>query len=298
MIFSTFSSIKTRVKTTLILTKSCFIFIILFLALFFNIGCDKKDSKNIAKNQQNKELKICSLSASATAILLNLNQKVTAIDYFSKIVVKDPALTIPIIGKGSLISFEKLVNLEVNHLILWDYQKSLIPKLNDLNIQTTVLPAFRLDDYPKIVKQLGSLTQKEPQATKLVDAFNQKIAKLKTTLNQENKKTLSKVYFELYGEYIIAGNNSYIGDLLKLANAQSITNKTGIVSKEYVIAQNVETIFYIDGVTTAKKIASRPGFANIPAVKNNRIYPIKRDLIIEGAYPVEALNYLVAKLRK
>ena len=295
MNFSTISSAKTESKTTIAKCKSCFIFILLFLAIFFNFGCNKKNSNKTSKVQEKKAVKICSLSSSATAILLKLNHKIEAIDYFGQTVIKDPTLTVPIIGKGTLISFEKLVQLQITHVILWDYQKSIIPKLKEMNIEPIILPTFRLNDYPKIVNQLGLLIKKEEEATKLIKKFNQDIVNLKPILNKNNQ---TKVYFELYGENIIAGNNSYIGDLLKIANATSISNKTGIVSKEYVITQKPEVIFYIEGVTTASNITSRPGFTNLPAVKNKQIYPVKRDFIIEGAYPVEALNYLVSKLRK
>jgi iron complex transport system substrate-binding protein len=298
MNFSTFLSLKNQIKSTPLFRWNYFIFLLFFTIVFTFFGCKPKESKKSSQLKVAQEVKICSLSTCATAILLNLNHPVAAIDSFGQIVNKDPNLNIPIIGKSNLISLEKLVSLQITHVILWDYQKSLVPKLKELNIQAVTLPAFRLNDYPKVVKLLGKIVNKEAEANKLIDDFNQKIKNFTTNLNLSDKTAIKNVYFELYGENVIAGNDSYIGDLLKIVNARSITKKTSMISKEYILTQNIDTIFYIEGITTAKKIAQRSGFANLPAVKNKRIFPIKRELIIEGAYPVEALNYLTSKLRK
>jgi RNA polymerase sigma factor (sigma-70 family) len=199
------------------------------------------------------------------------------------------------------ISYEELANTVHKYMEYGDVKKKFDEKFTPRNTYTKkeIIKWINSNIYNAKFNSIATMWIRAYILIE-IDNCSRVVKKPKTEIYKdrgENGSYKKEITLDIDAPISTESDTSF-GDLLKLANAQSITNKTGIVSKEYVIAQNVETIFYIDGVTTAKKIASRPGFANIPAVKNNRIYPIKRDLIIEGAYPVEALNYLVAKLRK
>jgi iron complex transport system substrate-binding protein len=234
--------------------------------------------------------RILSLSAAATHILTELGQPPAAIDEYGKIAAgKHPP---PVIGKGSAISQEKIAELKIDCAILWYYQRGAEKMLKNKGLRVEMIAAPRLENYPDLIMRLGKLTGKTKRAEKLRADFKAGLKTLKTA----DEKPL-RVYFELYSEWKGAGSESYVGDLLKAAGGCSIIKKTGLISAETVIEKLPEVIFYIEGFTDAEKIASRPGFASIPAVKNRRIYPIKRRLVTEGLAPLEAVKYLKSLMR-
>ena len=229
-------------------------------------------------------LRILSLSAAATGILYDLGVPPVAIDEYGLIAVKDSSSAV--IGKGSLVSREKIVELNINCVILWEYQKSLASDLRKRGIQIIPLSPFRLRDYPLLVKQLGDLTGKHVESEQMIAAFQQKMSAFSDT----GKKI--PVYFELYGSFQSAGEESYIGDLLSCSGGVPLTRKTGIISAEKVLKSDPAVIFYVDNAGSLSEIRKRPGFSRLSAVKNNRIYAIPRRLITEGIAPDEAISLL------
>lgn len=232
------------------------------------------------------EVKILSLCAVVNDILIRSGQvdKLTAIDQFGRIVPGTDK--IPVIGRGATVSFEKIIELEITHVIAWEYQRYLnLPK----GVETVLIPTVRMDNYPEIVKKICALAGVPRIAETLIDEFREK-----TRLESSTDKQ-PKVYVELYSPFKTAGKDSYINDLIQLAGGDNIAGGmklSGSINIEQVIQKNPEIIIFIHGFGSKKEIANRPGFKSLPAVRNNRIYAMERKYFTAGLDPGGAVAIL------
>ncbi len=239
-----------------------------------------------------EEIRIFSASSAANHLLITLGAKerLTAIEEFGRIVPGTEG--IPVIGRGSAVSLEKLVELGVTHALLWDYQEALAETLTGRNIAVHRFPAGRLADYPETVRTVARLAGREKEGEAAIRTFQ-------TVFAAPPPAALARVYFELYSAGQTPGRESYLADLLRQAGADSLGNqlaRTGKITPERIALFAPEVIFFIEGSTTREEIAARPGFAALPAVRNRRIIPINRLYTVEGADPVGAIRFLKGHL--
>lgn len=227
--------------------------------------------------------KILSLSAASTKILYDLGVPPAAIDEYGKIAAGKPEPAV--IGKGSSISREKMLELGIDCVILWHYQKDAARMFKKNGLQVVELETFRLKDYPDLIRRLGALTGKEEKAEQLCYEYSQKVSSLPMPEHRKN------VYFELYGPMKSAGQESYIGDLLSCSGGVVMNRKTGLISAESLLSHQPELIFYVEGHGSAEELKKRPGFSKFPAVRNDRIHAVPRRLITEGVAPLEAMKF-------
>ena len=230
-----------------------------------------------------KPEKILSLSAAATRILYDLGVPPAAIDKYGVIASGEPVPEV--IGKSSAVSREKIAELGVDCVILWNYQTDAVRNFREKQIQVVEIEPFRLRDYPALVRRLGALTDKNEKAEALCAAYQKKLSSIPKPEKMRN------VYFELYGPFKSVGAESYAGDLLAMAGGCVMNQKTGLVSAENLLAHKPEIIFYVEGHCSADEIRKRPGFSQIPAVRNNRIHAVPRRMITEGIAPLEAVEF-------
>jgi iron complex transport system substrate-binding protein len=99
-----------------------------------------------------------------------------------------------------------------------------------------------------------------------------------------------RVYFEEWDDPMIAGI-AWVSELIAIAGGTDIfadrahgkSAKERFVSADEVIARAPDIIIasWCGKKFRAEKLASRPGFESIPAVRNNRLYEIKSPLILQ-----------------
>lgn len=258
---------------------------LLLLLLVLLPGCAPEKAEK-------KPERILSLSAAATHILTRLGTPPAAIDEYGRIAAgKNPP---PVIGKGSAVSLEKIAELRIDCAVLWYYQTDAEKLFRSKGIRVEkIAGAPRLSGYAELIRKLGKLTGKEAAAEKLALEFEA----ARKTLPVPETGIPQRVYFELYSVGKAVSDESYIGELIRASGGRCIVRRTGLAGMETVVEAAPETIFYVEGFGDAKEIASRPGFASFPAVRNGKIFAVPRRLIVEGAAPLEAIAYFKQKLR-
>lgn len=248
---------------------------VLILAL---CGCSK------SKTPQKKEFsRIAVLSTAAAVVLCKLGAPPAAVDAYTLMAV-DPST--PVVGKGTAISPERLLELKIDTLILWGYQRNALEHLSRYGIKLVEVDLLRAENFPELVKKMGKLTGKMGEAEKII-AEHQKIF---SAVKQEHK-VCKRVYFELYSRNRGAGDQSFIGDLLRAAGGKSIVKKSALTGSEYIVKQNPEVIFYVEGMGSAEEIMNRNGFSTLDAVKRKKIFAVPRKLLVEGAFTLEAVEF-------
>lgn len=240
--------------------------------------------------------RILSTTTAGTALLIELGAagELAAIDRYGKIVPGTEHAAE--VGRGSALSAERVLLLEIDLAVIWYYQHSLQNLFRRMNIPTFIMPPLRCDNYPEVVEALGKRIGREAKAAEIAGNFRRLIRELEQ--NAPARRT--RVYLELYSPCRSAGNDSYAGDLLRLAGGKNVVEtlkRSGPVSAEAIIHGDPEVIFVVDGFTAPDELARRSGWSEISAVRNHRIYKIDRKYLVPGYDPAGAIREMSRALQ-
>ena len=192
----------------------------------------------------------------------------------------------PVVGKGTALSAERLLALKIDTLVIWSFQRNALDHLSRYGIDLVEIEPLRAENYPALVEKMEKLTGKSEEAKKIIADHEEIFKNLKTFSGKEKP-----VYFELYSRNRGAGDESYIGDLLRAAGGKSILKKSALAGSEYIVTQDPQVIFFVEGMGSAEEIMNRNGFSTLDAVKNKAVFPVPRALLVEGASPLEAVEF-------
>jgi iron complex transport system substrate-binding protein len=139
-----------------------------------------------------------------------------------------------------------------------------------------------------MIRTLGALVGAAQRADALVErlAANLEITKRRNAERGERPK----VYFEEWDEPMISGI-AWVSELIAIAGGVDIfpelagckSAKDRIATAEAVIARAPDIIIgsWCGKKFSKEKVAARPGFDSIPAVRNRKLYEIKSALILQ-----------------
>lgn len=196
----------------------------------------------------------------------------------------------PKIGGFTKIDLEKVVGLTPDLVLATNtHVKSIVPELEKRGLTVFVIEPKNVDEVIAKLATFGKLLDANDQATKLtaqlksrMDAVTSKVA---------TAKTKPRVFYEIDKTLFTPGPGSFIDDLLTKAGANNIASdaKTSYpqLSPEVVIAKDPEVILLGDMLfgESPETLKARPGWANITAVKTNRIIPIADENLIARPGP-------------
>lgn len=167
-----------------------------------------------------------------------------------------------------------------------------IDQLVATNTTIVYLDCYHVLRLPNESRTLGAILGKEKEAERYAQDLEHHLALIQQRMAQirENQNT-PRVYAELYSDYQAQGGGSAGEEILNLLQTENIAGSVKmnpVVSREWIIEQNPEII--VKFVSTPPNeisdlkaihdaIVTRPGFSNISAVKNNRVYVIDGDAI-------------------
>ncbi|MBI4495253.1 MAG: cobalamin-binding protein [Chloroflexi bacterium] len=174
---------------------------------------------------------------------------------------------------------------------------SLLQQLEAARLSVLVLDANNLEGVYADILLVGKSAGAEDAARKLVAQLQQEVAVVKARTASVSRRP--RVFHELDAsdpaKLYTAGAGTFIDELISLAGganiAASAPTQYPALSVEEVIRANPELITLGDAAygTTPEQVAKRPGWQNIAAVKDGRVYPIDPDItsrpgprIVEG----------------
>ena len=155
-----------------------------------------------------------------------------------------------------------------------------------------------------MIRQLGALVGCPDKADELASSYELRLDTLK---NSGNRKQRPLVYFEEWDDPMISGIH-WVSELVEVAGGQDVfpqiaresKAKNRIVSSEQVIEAQPDVIIasWCGKKVRPEKIARRPGWDAIPAVRDGRIIEIKSPLILQPgpAALTDGLNAIVDAL--
>lgn len=202
-----------------------------------------------------------------------------------------------VIGKGaSSLNYEKIVELNPEVLILpknGSYEEA-EEKLAPFGIKVFVISGYDTADFEHQVKNIGKMFGTEKEAEKFYNYFNSKLKYIEENVPENEKKTL---YLETVSPLSSTIPGDYFYNMTVYAGAKNIFEKDfknikkSEIDPEVVVERNPDVIVKLitpksamsgTGVYTAptkeefietyKQIKNRPGWEDIKAIKNNRVY--------------------------
>ncbi|MDP9374142.1 MAG: ABC transporter substrate-binding protein [Chloroflexota bacterium] len=228
--------------------------------------------------------RIVSLAPSNTEILyaLGLGDRIAAVDQFSDF--PEPARAKPKIGGVSRPSIEEIVALAPDVVMAAGItSRDTIGALEGQGLTVVVLNPRDLPGVLENILLVGQLTDSNAEALRVRNGLDARVNAVGERLRGVANRP--RVYFEIDPEqFYTAGPNSFINDLLVRAGGANIAADAQTpfpqLSAEAIIARDPEVIVMGHDVpgATPEALKARPGWANISAVRNDRVAAIDPDL--------------------
>ncbi|MEM1431301.1 MAG: cobalamin-binding protein [Pseudomonadota bacterium] len=155
-----------------------------------------------------------------------------------------------------------------------------------------------------MIRHLGATVGQGERAAALADHYERR---LETVTAASKGKPHPRVYFEEWDDPMISGI-AWVSELIEIAGGRDVFPDLAsepaaagrIVTSEQVIAAAPEIILasWCGKKVRPEKIAARPGWDGIPAVRAGRLYEIKSPLILQPgpAALTDGLDAIVAAL--
>ncbi len=240
----------------------------------------------VTKDDLGRSVTIPAEPARIVVMLPSATETLCAIDACDKIVATDDysnwppeAAKKPKAGGLYNPNVELIASFEPDLVISSKYGK-LTEALTKLGITVYAVNTQTYDDIFSTARKLGLLVNREAQAEALVARINQQVYALETAAAKAGDRP--SVYYEIDATPYTVGPNSFIGTLIDKARGRNIIPaKLGLfpkISPELVVEKNPQVIILGDapyGVTAAK-IAARPGWSGIRAVKEGRVCELSK----------------------
>ena len=247
--------------------------------------------------------KIVSLAPNNTEVLfaLGLGDKVIGVTSYCD--YPEEAKTKEIVGDFSGNNLEKIVELDPDLVLIYGGGNEDDNKiLEDAGIKVLGFMPETIEAVMKDIETVGKATGKAKEASELIETMNTKKEEI---LDKVKGQERVKVFYEIWHDPLMAaGKGSYIDELITLSGGENIAEDAEGAYPQYDLEQLIERNpeVYLTSSDTEDKtiefIKSRPGYENISAITNDRIYIFEGNesniMSRPGPRIIEALE-LVAK---
>jgi len=244
--------------------------------------------------------RIISLAPSHTEILfsLGLNDEIVGVTTYCN--YPEEATKKERVGDAFNVNIEKILELEPDLVIQYGPGKEEVNKrLTDSGIVVLCYQPESIDDVINVIEEIGKITNHMIQAKAVTVDMMSKRDYIVNKVSNIDKK--AKVFFEVWSEPLqAAGPGSFIDELITLAGGENIAKDAEgayvqfdleqLIERDpdvYLMSEDLET-------KTIESVKSRPGYSELSAVKNDRIYILDPLITIPGPRIVDGLE-MVAK---
>ncbi|MHC4172839.1 MAG: ABC transporter substrate-binding protein [Planctomycetota bacterium] len=237
----------------------------------------------------NNPSRIVSLAPNLTEILfaLRLDNKIVGVTVHSD--YPPAAIKKPKVGSFWQPDIEAVIAAKPDLVItLWfEQHKSIADSLNRLGYQVLSLRIGKVEELLASIQKIGTATDCKRRADELVENISNQLNDLQLKLSSTNKVRM--LWVAQVEPLRVAGRNTFINEFLELAGGENAIGPTiqqyPLIGTEELLACGAEVILQSATGTgnidkqqqAAQAFWSR--WANLPAVKNNRIYIVEPDTI-------------------
>jgi iron complex transport system substrate-binding protein len=224
--------------------------------------------------------RIISLAPSNTEILfaLGLEDKVVGVDQASNYPPEAQDKTV-VGGYFGGYNLEVITVLDPQLILASSINsEQLIGDLENRSFAVVVLDASDIDGVLRDIELVGSITDADAEAEGLVSNLTTRVEKIADLM--QGVETPS-VYIELDSNLWTYGPGTFGDDLLDLAGGENIAGSMGSpwvqLDEEFVVTSSPDIIITV--FTPVEDIKARPGWSDISAIQNNKVFAIDGDLM-------------------
>ena len=225
--------------------------------------------------------RIVSLCTSATDTIVSVGaaNRLVAIDEFSRVVPGTER--VPVVGKGSAVSREQAAALRVDLAFVWWYQDDAAAMFEDLAVPVVRIGSGRAAELPGMIRFIGDCVD----CRKAADHAAAQVESFLSNAPPRPAQNAKRVFIELYGPLKTVGRDTYTNDLLELAGARNVAadaKGTVLFSAERLVQADPDVILVVGTASDGAALASRPGMAELRAVREGRVFALDRYWLVAG----------------
>src|SRR6476659_9320448 len=183
----------------------------------------------------------------------------------------------------------KILKLEPDLVLAFsDLQADIVADLVRAGVDIHVFNHRDIAGILAMIRTIGALVGAAERANQLAASYEQRLATIASAARPAAKP---RVYFEEWDDPLISGIG-WVSELIEIAGGEDVlprlrfqkSAKDRIVSPDAVRAAAPDVILasWCGKKVVPDKIRKRPGWSEIPAVRNERIVEIKSDLILQN----------------
>lgn len=260
------------------------IFLLLIL-IFLLTACVDQNQK---RSESNNDLRIIATSMSTVDIMERLNVDLVAIPESQIGNLPKRYRDLPRIGMAMTPDLEKLTALKPDYVFSpVSLISDLLPKYEATNLNYGFLNLNNIEGMYKTIKDLGKLLSKENEAESLIKEYKENIQNFKQKYkDRERPKVL--ILMGLPGSYVVATENSYVGDLVKLAGGKNIYDESDQqfinVNTEDMLEKNPDIILRTSHAMPEevhemfeKDFKTNDIWKHFKAVEGNKVFDLSND---------------------
>ncbi len=227
--------------------------------------------------------RVVSLSPTATEMLfaIGAGNRVVAVDDQSNFPARAPRTKL----SGYKANTEAILRYKPALVVMQNDSNNAVAGLRAAKVRVLLQPAAKnLGQSYAQIRQLGALTCRQAGAARTVASMRRGIAAAVASVPSSRRG--STYFHEVDSTLYSASSKTFIGQVYRLFGLTNIADSadkgTGYpqLSNEAVIAANPAYIFLADGAygQSPATVAARPGWANIAAVKDKRVFVVNADV--------------------
>lgn len=289
---------------------STFLFFILNLSLLLassnavNYPLTIIDITETAVTIPQEPQRIISIAPSNTEILfaLGLEDKIVGITNYCNF--PEETKNIEKIGETFPLNLEKIVSLKPDLILAYAGQLNEIPRLRELGLNTIVIEPLSLKETLKSIQMVATVGGIPEKGNILVKNLSQRVDQIKTEVSNLEITKKPKVFIGgIYETIWTPGEGTLFNELISLAGGTNIAagfSGWTKISLEFIVKEDPDIIIIPigamnpgDELKIKENIYQRPGWSNLSAVKNQKIFIVNEDLFFRpGPRLVDGLERL------
>jgi len=227
------------------------------------------------------EARIISLVPSNTKLLFALGFGPSLVGISDFCNAPGQTASIPQVG-GMELNLERIAGLHPTIIIdLNSMHKRYELLFRQMSLQYLNIEIDRLEEIPSAALRLSQELGAADRGTSFCNEWASEYSRL--TSNVQNARP--RVYIEIWDTPLqAAAQESFIGQMVRLAGGENIIGDSSsgfpVVAGEDVIKANPGIILLAYPIDDVSRIRNRPGWSDIDAVRNNRVYKIDHDILV------------------
>ncbi|ASB88242.1 heme ABC transporter substrate-binding protein IsdE [Bacillus sonorensis] len=252
-------------------------------------GCSAKESEHVDNGSAKTEKhRVVATTVAAAEIMDALDIDLVGVPTTKKALPKRYN-GLPEVGNPMKPDMEILKSLEPTEVLsVTTLKYDLKDSFKGAGIAANYLNLESLADMEKTIRKLGSVYDRKEAAEKLVKQFEDKKKSVQAKVKGKEKPKVL-ILLGVPGSYLVATENSYIGDLVRIAGGQNIVWGESMEylasNTEYLKKSNPDIILRAahgmpDEVVDMfdKEFKTNDIWKHFDAVKHNRVYDLEESL--------------------